>query len=108
MPILRMTPLPSGRCLRLDGALDGERALDGVDYAGELHQRAVADELHDPAVVLGDGGIEQCVAMALEGGKRPCLVDAHYPRIADHIRGEDCCQPSVGLDSFGHAPIRIG
>jgi hypothetical protein len=36
------------------------------------------------------------------------IVRARHPRIADHIRGEDCRQPSVGLDSLGHVPIRIG
>ena len=93
---------------RLDGALDGERASDGVDHAGKLHQRAVADELHDPAVVLGDGGSEQRLAMALEGGERPRLVGAHHARIAHYVRGEDCCQPSVGPLFFGHAALRIG
>ena len=37
---------------RLDGALDGERALDRVDDAAELDQRAVADQLDHAALVL--------------------------------------------------------
>ena len=82
-------------------ALDGERAVDGVDDAAEFHQRAVADQLDDAAVVGGDRGIEDRFAVPLQRGERAGLVGAHHARIADHVGGEDRRELTVDA-FFGH------
>ena len=47
-------PLALGHAL-----LDRDRAGDRVDDAGELDQRAVAHQLDDPALVLGDQRVDR-------------------------------------------------
>jgi hypothetical protein len=53
--------------------IDG--ALDGIDYAGELDQGAVAGELDDAAMMLGDLGLDEVLAQGLE----PCVRAGFAP-----------------------------
>ena len=93
--------------LGLHGALDREGAFDGIDDAAELYQRAVPDQLDDPALVLRHSRIEDDLAVALQRRERPRFVGAHHAGIADHVRRKDGRKASIGL-GFGHASIRIG
>ena len=77
------------RVVQGDALLHLDRALDGVNHARELDQRAVARELDRPAAALGDLGIDEVLAKRLEPGVRACLVLAHQPTVTDHIGGED-------------------
>ena len=70
-------------------ALDLGGAGDRVHHARELHQHAVAGELDDAPLVLGDLGVDQLVAMRLERGKRAGLVSAHEAAVADHVGGQE-------------------
>ena len=65
----------AGRWRRKD--LHGYSAIDRVDHAPELHQRAVADELDDPAVVGGHQGVEDLVTVTLQRGEGTGLVVGH-------------------------------
>ena len=78
-------------------ALDFGGAGDSVHHAREFHQHAVAGQLDDAALVLGDLAVDQFLAMRLERGKRGGLVDAHQPAIADHVGRQYGGEPSVGV-----------
>ena len=86
-------------------ALNRERAIDRVDDARELDDRAIADQLHDAAVVSGDCRIEHGFAMPLQGGQRAGLVRSHQPRIADHVSGKNGRKLTVNA-LFGHELAR--
>ena len=88
--------LRAGGGLRRDRPLHREGAFDRVDDAAELDQRAVADQLDDAAVVGGDGGVEDGLAVALQGGQRAGLVAGHHAGIADDVGGEDRREPARG------------
>jgi hypothetical protein len=73
----------------------GDRALDlgggahGIDDAGELRQHAVAHELDDPPVVVGEHRVDQGRAQRPEGRDGAFFVGADQPRIADHVGCQD-------------------
>ena len=89
--VLRRVRLPLGHAL-----LDQHGALHGVDHAAELAQRAIAHELDDAAVVLGDQRLDEALAVVLETLDRSGLVALHQARIADHIGRENGSEASVG------------
>ena len=89
--ILRHAGVAAGHAV-----LDFDRAGDGVDHAGELDQHAVAGQLDDAALVLGDPRVDQFLAARLERGKRGGLVDAHQPAVADHVGSQYGGKPSLG------------
>jgi hypothetical protein len=67
-------------------ALNLHSAAQGVHHARELDKHAVSGRIDDPSVVLGDLGVYQASAVALELSKRTFLISAHEPAIANHIR----------------------
>jgi hypothetical protein len=71
------------------GALNLDRALDSVDHARELDQRAVAHQLYRAAAARCDRRLEQLAAVGFQAGERTGLVRAHEARVAGHIGGED-------------------
>jgi hypothetical protein len=64
---------------------DGKR--NGIDDAGELHQRAVAHELNRAPVILSRLRLDQFLAMGLEGSQRAHFILAHEAAVADHVGG---------------------
>src|ERR1700683_1426166 len=83
-----------GRCATRLGrqggrALDSQRTVHGIDHAAEFDNGAVADQFDDPAVMGGDGGVEDDLAMPFQGTERAGLVGAHQPGIADHVGSEN-------------------
>ena len=76
--------------LRSDhGVLHFDRAAHRVDHAAELDDRAVAGALDHPALVHGDGGIDQIAAQRPEPRERPLLVGAGEPRKADDVGSQN-------------------
>ena len=73
----------------------------GIDHAAELGDDAIADQLHDAAVVGGDGWVEDGLSVPLQSSQRARLVGSHQARIADYIGREDCRQFAVDA-SVGH------
>ena len=59
------------------GALHGKRAVYCVDHAAELDDGAIADQLHDAAVVGGDRRVEDGFPVPLQGSERARLVGSH-------------------------------
>jgi hypothetical protein len=82
-------------------ALDFNRAAHRVDDAGELDQGAVAHQLDDAPVVLGNRGIDQFGPVTLKPRQRAGLILAHEARVADHIGGQNCREPPL-LGRHGH------
>ena len=80
-------------------------AIDRIDDARELDDRAIADQLHDAAVVSGDCRIEHGFAMALQGGRACRPRPLHQPRIADHVSGKNGRELTVNA-LFGHELAR--
>ena len=69
--------------------LDRDGAGHRIDDAVELAQRAVAHEVDDAAVVLGDKRLDELPAVRLEARERAGLVRLNQPRVADHVRRQD-------------------
>ena len=73
-------------------ALDLGGAGDRVHHARELHQHAVAGQLDDAPLMLGDLGVDEFLAMRVERRERRRLVDAHEAAVADHVGGQNSGQ----------------
>ncbi len=71
------------------GALDGGGALDGIDHAGKLNERAIAHELDDPAMEFFDRRIDHIPAADFEECQGAGFVLAHEAAIANHIGDKD-------------------
>ncbi len=86
---------------RIDGVALRHRLLhrDGtahrVDDAAELGQHPVACGLDDAALMLGDAGIDQLIAVRLQPRERAFLVLAHQPAVARDIGRQDRRQPAL-------------
>ena len=65
-----------------------DRAAHGVDHAAELDDAAVAGALDDPAVMDGDGGIDQIAAERPQPRQDAILVRAREPAVADDVRDQ--------------------
>ena len=85
-------------------ALDRDGALDRVDDAAELDQRAIAHHLDDAAVARRDGRVERLAPDLPQRGERAGLVGAHHAAVADDVGGEDRGKPSRDL-LFRHTGI---
>ncbi len=68
-----------------EAALHLQRAPDSFDHAAKLDHRAVAGALDEPTVVDGDGGVDEVAAQGPQARKRPLLVSAGQPAIADDV-----------------------
>jgi len=83
-PILYDSRIARPHC---DLHIDGEG--NGIDDAGELHERAVAHQFDSTAAILRHLGIEKILTMLLERRKLADFVLAHEAAVADHVEGED-------------------
>jgi hypothetical protein len=82
------------------GALD--RALHGIDGAGELDHHTVTGGLEDPTLMFGDQRIEHILASDLSAARVPASsVSFHQPTISDYIGGQDGSKAALGA-FFGH------
>jgi hypothetical protein len=57
---------------------------------------AVAGGFNDTAVVLGDLGVNQFPAVALQAVEGALFVCAHEPTVASHVSGEDSGEATSG------------
>ena len=86
---------------RRHALLQFDRAGDRVDRTGELDQHAVAHDLDDAAVMLGDQRIQDALTPLLQRRQRARLVLLHQSAVADHVGGKDGGE--AALDAFfGH------
>ena len=69
--------------------LDGDGALDRIDDAAELGQQAVAHLLEDAAVMEGDFGFEQFLAIGLEALESAPFIPFHQCGVTDHVSGKN-------------------
>ena len=74
-----------------EAALHFDRAAHRVDHAAEFDEAAVAGALENAPVVHGDGRVDQVAAQRPEPRKRPILVGAGEPAVADYVRDQDRC-----------------
>ena len=88
--VRRDAGVPLEHCL-----LHRDRAAYRVDDTSELRQKPVASLLDDPAVMIGNFGIDCLAEMRLETLVCPFLVCAHQPGIPCHIGGEDAARRRV-------------
>src|SRR5262249_23737530 len=91
---------------------DGRLYFDGAPYrpddTWEFGDHAVAHQLEDAALVLGDLGPDDLVLQPLQGGERAFVVDPHQAGVADDIGGEDSGEPAFHLPlSKKPCPTRV-
>src|SRR4029077_16652456 len=72
--------------------LDFNGAIHCVDNTPELDSCAIPGALNDPAVVHGDGRIDQVASEPTQARKCPVLVCPGEPAVADDICDQDCCE----------------
>ena len=58
-------------------ALHCKRAINSIDYAAELDDRAITDQLHDAAVVSDDGCVEDGLSVPFQSAQRARFVGFH-------------------------------
>ena len=87
------------------GVLHFDRTAHRIDHAAELDQRAVAGALDHPAVVHGDGRIDEVAAQRPQPRQGAVLVGAGQAAEADDVRRQNRDE----LAGFAHhAPIAVG
>ena len=74
--------------LSRDRRLHRDRALHGIDRAGEVGDHAVAGGVEDAAPVRRDQLVDDGAA-SLQPGERGHLVARHQPAVAGNVSGED-------------------
>src|SRR4029077_2417079 len=85
------TPLGLDRGIAFDHLpLNGDRALDRVQHAGELGQDAVSGGIDDTSAELADHR-QYHRLMALEVAHRARFVGAHQGAVAGDVCGQDRC-----------------
>ena len=89
------------------GALHRKRAFYSIDHAAELDDGAIADQLHDATVVVGNCGVEDGFPVPFESGQRARLVSCHQARITHYVCGKDCRQSTVDA-LFAHEQFVSG
>ncbi len=81
--------------LRQLGVALGHRQLgfhggaDRVHHARELSQHAIAHQLDDTPVMLGERRIDEVRAQGFERRQRTFLVGPDQARVADYVRGQN-------------------
>src|SRR6266404_356251 len=92
--------MPMRTCIHRVGETSRHPALNlgsaqhRIGDAVELEQHAVAGGLDDAAAFLGDGRIDELEPMGLETRECPSLIDLHQATVADHVSGDDSCEPA--------------
>ena len=71
--------------------LDFDGAVNSVDHAAELDDRAVASALDDASTVHGDDRIDQVAAERPEPRQRAVFVGAGEPAIAHDVSNQNRC-----------------
>src|SRR5262245_65486802 len=66
--------------------LDGRR--QGVDGAGEFHERPIADQLDQPATISGECRLEARGSMLAHSRQCSALVAPHQAGVAEDVGGE--------------------
>jgi hypothetical protein len=84
-------------------ALQLDRRAHRLDRAGELHQHAVADRLHDAAAKTLDDRPDQLGKMGPQVEQRLLLVGAHHAAVAIDVGEQDRRQPPI-RGRIGHRP----
>ena len=75
--------------------LHGDRAGHRIDHRAELRERAIAHQLDDAAMMLGQERIDDLAPQGFQGGKRPGFVHFHEMGVPDDIRRQDRHQPPL-------------
>ena len=86
-------------------SLDFNGAVHCVDDAPELDNCAIAGALDDPAVVHGDGRIDQVAAERPQPRQNPVLVGSGKPRIADDSDTKIAASFRVSLTALMPKPV---
>ena len=68
--------------------LQGNRALDSVNYAAKIGEHAIAHQLENSTAVFFDRRLEQFLVMGPQPLKRSRLVALHMRRVSHHVGGE--------------------
>ena len=69
--------------------LDFNGQVHCVDHAAKLDNASVPRALNDPAMMHGDGRVDQIAAQRPKPSENAILVSARKPRVADHVRDKD-------------------
>ena len=88
-------------------ALDFGGAGHRIHHARELDQHAVAGDLDDAALMLGDLGVDQFAPMRFSADSVPASSSAHEAAVADHIGGEDGGHSALNGIHRSSSPPRV-
>ena len=71
------------------GALDFDRAADGVDHAAELDDAAVASAFDDTPMMRIDRGIDQVASQPPQSRQGSTLVGSGEAAVTNHVGDKD-------------------
>jgi hypothetical protein len=86
--------------------LNDNGTTHGVNNRRELNKKAVAGRLKNATLMLINQRIDEFLAVSLQGGECPFLVDTHETRISDYVRGKDRGEPARRTGFFVHSTIQ--
>jgi hypothetical protein len=84
---------PNGIAIRLR-ALDVDGTAQGIDYALELDEKAVAHGLHQAAVMVSYFGFEILMDISLQADARAFFVSADKAAVTGDVRDENGGEPA--------------
>jgi hypothetical protein len=70
--------------------LSRERAFDRINDRGEDDQRTTADQFDNTTMMIGNGGMKDGLAVALQRGQRARFLDAYHERVAGEPPAAGC------------------
>src|SRR5262249_41371527 len=77
--------------------LNDDCAAHGFNRAVEHGQETIARMLDGPAVMLGDGWLDEFAPMPLDASMGSFLIHAHQPAVSRDIGRDDCSQAARHL-----------
>src|SRR5215472_16060283 len=104
LPSWPPTTSPLDGILLGDSILHRDRALHGIDGAGEISDEAVPRRVEDPPAMRGDQVIDDD-PIRREGAESTDLIPAHQAAVALDIGGEDRGQ--LSFDRWGFQPRQL-
>ena len=85
-----------GRAHRL---LKRHRGLDGIHGAGELHENAIAHQLDDTAMMLGNQRLKNFLASVFERSQGSGIIALYEAAVADNVGNENGGKPTFHCEA---------
>ena len=76
-------------------SLNSDSCTNRIDDARKLRQKAIAEILDHPPLVVGDGGLDHLLLKGSERNEGAFLIHADEPAIANDVGGQYCGEATL-------------